>query len=196
MKFTDAGRNNDLPQLMQRASQRPHLLNATDRAGKTALMISVREQHSEVFAWLLDQRWRGLDVDARDAAGETALFTACHLFPHTHNYLEPLLRAGADASIPNARGHTCLMAAVFKNHQAVVARLLQDRRTPLNAQDDHGWCALHFAAENDGDGSMTRRLLRAGSSALACDKQHRLPVELARDLGRPAVVINMLEVNR
>lgn len=191
MKFTDAARNNDLGQLMRRASQRPHLLNVTDDEGKTALMISLKHGHDEMFAWLAKRE--GVDVDAQDPAGETALFMACHMHSDLA-YADCLLEAGADASIPNNHGVTCLMAAASKNHHAIVACLLREEGPLLDAQDDHGWTALHRAAEKDEDGRMTWRLLRAGCSPLLRDEERQLPVDVAHHLGRPAAIVNMLEV--
>ena len=56
------------------------------------------------------------------------------------------LAAGAD---PNTRGgpfnYTCLMAAARRNHSGVVELLLSTQGIQVNAKDEHGSTALHWA---------------------------------------------------
>jgi len=78
-------------------------VNAQDNDGDTALMIAVREGHTEVVKLLIEV---GADVNAQDSDGDTALMTASR-----GGYLDVvqlLIDAGVDVNAKNDSGETAL----------------------------------------------------------------------------------------
>ena len=73
------------------------------------------------------------------------------------------LQAGAD---PNTHGGyynaTCLMMAAVNNHDKVVALLLSSPGIKVNAKDNGGWTALHFACGNGCLASLSKLLAAPG----------------------------------
>ena len=80
------------------------------------------------------------------AAHQNNLWESCSLVVEELNVTRELLLAGAD---PNTRGgpdnSTCLMEAVWRNHQAVVSLLLAQPSIEVNAKDNSNRTALHYA---------------------------------------------------
>ena len=80
------------------------------------------------------------------AAHQNNLWESCSLVIEELNVTRELLLAGAD---PNTRGgpdnSTCLMEAVWRNHQAVVSLLLAQPSIEVNAKDNSNRTALHYA---------------------------------------------------
>lgn len=92
----------------------------------------------------------GVDINAQDEAGETALFAAAK--GGWYSVHDQLLVAGADVSIRNESGLTVLHAAASSGEAGVVAGLIGvDHRSQRIDMDDHdnefGLTPLAVAAE-------------------------------------------------
>ena len=86
-----------------------------------ALLRAAREGHADAVQELLKSP--GIDVNAKDEAGNTALIEAARL-GHDH-VTRVLLAAGADFKLRNRDGKTPLMLAVAGGHDEVVFALKQ-----------------------------------------------------------------------
>ncbi|HEY1548553.1 MAG TPA: ankyrin repeat domain-containing protein [Kofleriaceae bacterium] len=75
-------------------------------------------------------------------------------------------------------GVTPVMQAASHRAAKAIDWLLQ-RGAGLNAADDHGWTALHYAASRD-DADCGVRLLRAGASATLRSTTDETALDLAR----------------
>ena len=122
-----------------------------DEAGRTQLMLAVADPHRpaiEVYKWLR----AGVDVNARDAQGRTALFYINSFCPQKALKAKLLIEAGADVNARDAQGRTPLLALPYvhdlripQQHScAPIIRLLAEAGADLNACDKDGYTRLEL----------------------------------------------------
>jgi Ankyrin repeats (3 copies)/Ankyrin repeat len=108
--------------------------------GGTALTWAAAHNDAETVKILLD---RGLDVNAADDQGRTALHRAISWGPHN---VGRLLEKGAKVNVKTKSGETPLMLAAQAAFSEVVTALLE-RKAEVNAQDAEDRTALMYAAK-------------------------------------------------
>ena len=86
----------------------------------------------------------GVDVNATDKNGDTALVTACT--KGNMDNITVLLKAGADPNMANAHGTTCLHCAVFQGYSIDVLQILTDHGAVVNTLNKNGDTALLLAS--------------------------------------------------
>ncbi|KAK9829332.1 hypothetical protein WJX72_005233 [[Myrmecia] bisecta] len=139
--------------------------NCSSAARQTPLHVAA-EQGSLVLTQALLEV--GVQVDARDRSGASALFTACE---HGHcSVAALLLQAGAAGALQNSSGEAPLYIAALRGHMAVVDLLLAHfdwHHIPW--QDPRlfgdGWTPLMAAAVADRRNIALRLLSAAGPDA-------------------------------
>lgn len=120
-------------------------INATDKAGNTALHWSATWGHEWVAKYLLEMD--DLDVNAKNAKGETALITAsAGGWPDVAKAL--LERDGIDINARDNAGNTALIRAAGRGRIETVQALLDQEGIDLNAANKKGETALFQAAQN------------------------------------------------
>ncbi len=129
--------------------------NLADAAGNTLLITAAREEQPKVVAELIKQR--GIKLDARNAAGDSALMLAS-LRGYTE-VVELLLKAGAQF---NHDGWNPLLYAAFEGRVSIVEMLLAKGANP-DALAPNRSTPLMFAARN-GHEDVVVRLLKAGAN--------------------------------
>ena len=87
----------------------------------------------------------GMDVDAKDQGGDTALIRAAGA--GRQQVVEQLLGFGADLHQKNAAERNALISAAAKGYDDI-ARLLVSRGADIETKDSEGWSALSIAAYN------------------------------------------------
>lgn len=127
----------------------------------------------------------GADVNAASNNGWTALMLAA--VKNHAGLAGQLLARGADVNAADAYGWTPLLRAVYEKRPAVVRVLLRDASIDVNARNEHGGTALHYAAAL-GDPEMVRSLLHKGADADARDASDRTPRTMAIEQGKVEVV--------
>jgi len=110
----------------------------------------------------------GADISARDADGETALFTL------DEDAVRELLARKIDIHIRNAAGATALMAATSDS----ITRMLVGAGAQVDATNAQGRTALMLAAA-DGDLAKVQVLLKARADSARKDRAGRTALELA-----------------
>lgn len=180
-------------------------VNVADRSGKTILTASREQGKDEICSILLAAGARtsandkgyfievcekgkeneviamlaaGIDVNARNDKGDTALICACS--QNRVACVKLLLEAGADVNAQNDKGETALICACCLGNEACI-KLLLAAEADLNMKDQDGVAALMYSYKERHD-DIVRMLLDAG-----CDVNVRnaegmhLVVKLAKD---------------
>jgi ankyrin repeat protein len=163
-------------------------------------MLAAEAGHDVCVAILVKEK---ANVLLSDKLGKTALFRAVAVAGSAAS-AKALLDASADASACPIAGKTLvnlaaakecaklieralspvglaerLLEAAGKGRAAAVAAML-DAGAPLEATDEDGWSALHFAA-GDGDPETVELLLSKGLKSTAKAKDGTTPIELAEE---------------
>jgi RNA polymerase sigma factor (sigma-70 family) len=138
---------------------------ATAVPGGTALTWAAAHNDSQTVKILLD---RGLDVNAADAQGRTALHQAIRWGPHN---VDLLLQKGAKVNVKTKSGQTPLMVAAESPFPEVVKALL-DKKAQVNARDADDRTPLMYAAKG-GRLANARALLGHGANVHLKDKAGR-----------------------
>ena len=140
--------------------------------GETALHLALALPDTRILEWLLSE---GLDVDAQDRHGVTALMRAAGLpaiedtdpseAERALRDARVLIAAGASVKVADADGRTALHHAVKAGAAETVDLLLMAGADP-DVADSSGDTAVHVAAA-DGKDLIARSLLQAGANARA-----------------------------
>jgi len=146
-------------------------------ASEEALWRAI-EQDDEAAALAL-VRAGGVDVKARNAAGDTPLHRAAE--KGMRSLAESLLARGAEVNARSKNGETPLHVAAL-DADASVAELLLDAGADPAAQNNDGESVLMWAALS-GHVAVAQRLLARGADANAKDRKGSLPLHAAADGG-------------
>lgn len=160
----------------------------TQRQATTYLFEASRAGRTDLVADLLKA---GTPIDAADASGHSALILAA--YNGRLDTVDMLLRAGADPNLGDRRGNTALMGAIFKGEEAVVLRLLEDRRTAVDTRNRAGQTAAMFAALF-GRTQLIDRLAARGADLEAADAAGQTPQKLALQQGNAALAQHITEL--
>lgn len=224
----DSARAGDLPRVRELVQggttvlclvQRGVNVDATDDAGRTALMLAAANGHETIVRLLIEY---GANVNAIDSDGKSALALAAEnghvdvvrwLVEHgaelvatdgkewsplalaienDHlNAVRYLVEHGADVNASGHGGETPLMRAIEENHMGVI-RCLVEWGVDVDATDDVGTTALMLAAAN-GHETIVRFLFFCGVNTNATDQSGKSALALAAEKGHVDVVQFLLE---
>lgn len=132
-------------------AERQQKAQVVDEVGRTQLMLAVADLHQpaiEVYKWLR----AGVDVNARDAQGRTALFYINSFCPQKDLKAKLLIEAGADVNARDAQGLTPLLALPYVHDLQIpqqyscapIIRLLSEAGADLNACDSDGYTRIEL----------------------------------------------------
>ncbi len=116
----------------------------------------------------------GVDVDAQNLSGKTALSDACRSAKKDMAIL--LIRSGADINATDATGRTVLMDAISSSNEDMV-RLLLQYKANVQVQEMSGRNAYHEAALT-GNIGIINMIRKAGGNPLARDAAGETPFSL------------------
>lgn len=122
----------------------PLVADGPDAAGRTALMRAVVKNSTNDVRHLL--ALPGVDLEARDFAGRTALLLA--VANQAYDIAEFLIRAGADVNACDDRNQTPLFFAAWGGN-ASFFEFLVNSGADMHKKDKRDWTVLDAAAEND-----------------------------------------------
>ena len=158
-------------------------VDAGSSSGFTPLMFAAFYNEPDAVKRIIDA---GADLEARNAAGETALIVATGADWRISN-IETLISAGADANAADNEGYTALMrlcgrARGWSSENYVKnIRALVDAGADVNARNAEGRAALMIAAnEYDGETEIFEILVGAGADVNARDNLGRTALGFAR----------------
>ena len=132
MDFFELIRWGELAEVKQMVEADPSLLRIADPKGYPPLILASYNEQYDMTQYFLEQ---GADVDAKDAASNTALMGVC--FKGYKAIAALLLEHGADVNIQNLNGATALIyAATFG--QTEIAKLLLEKGADKTLRDVRG----------------------------------------------------------
>ncbi|WP_413852641.1 ankyrin repeat domain-containing protein, partial [Candidatus Ruminimicrobium bovinum] len=134
-------------------------VNATDKNGKTPLLIAIEKSSLNTVNYLFDN---DADFEVRDNLGNSALMLACAV--EKKDIVELLLQKGIDVDERNKNGETALIIAVKKNNDEI-ALLLLSKQANIAATDKYGNTALIYAAINN-NAELIKELTAAADQSL------------------------------
>ena len=138
--------------------------NVADTNGYTCLHATaycgVRQG---VFQAIIDH---GVDVNATNKQNQTALLVACT--QQNTDLINTLLNAGADPSIADTNGDTCLHQAVTQSSSKAILQAIIDHGAEVNATNHENQTAL-LPACKEGNTDLINTLLNAGADPSIAD---------------------------
>lgn len=115
----------------------------TNASSVSAMMKAVKEGDTAELIALLDT---GVDIDARDQAGDTSLISAART--GNKEVVEALLKRHAEVNPQNYDGRSALISAAEHGHTAILESLLKASADPNSHTTYNGKTALMLAAAN------------------------------------------------
>jgi serine/threonine-protein phosphatase 6 regulatory ankyrin repeat subunit B len=167
-----------------------HLLSAGARRGwnEAELLLAARDGNAAEVRRLLDD---GVQAQASDLEGNTALLWACHRGDLA--MAQALLAKGANPDVRNDKGRTPLLESVEHEGSELVQALLRPGLS-LDDRDDEGNTALLKAAKK-GNSGVVIRLAEAGAGVNLGDHKRRTPLLAAVENCDLAAIRCLLERN-
>jgi uncharacterized protein len=124
-----------------------------------SLMEASQHGHTEVVRYLIEH---GLDVNAVDEYGNTALILACMCHSNNVETVELLLQHGADVDARDAGGYTALMQAFNGEDTDNIIDTLLAHNAGVNIHTASGLTALMIASQLGNNGAVSK-LIKAGA---------------------------------
>ncbi len=144
---------------------------ARDHLGNTPLHYAVRWNSLDAAQTLLSM---GMEVDAQNLSGKTALSDACRSSKKDMAIL--LMKNRADINAADATGRTVLMDSISSNNEYMVSLLLSNGANP-QIQEMSGRTAYHEAAVG-GNINIITKVREAGGNPLSRDSYGDSPFSL------------------
>lgn len=172
----------DLEGVKTLIGQKPGLVNAKDKDGRTPLHWACRGVHLDIVKYLVEN---GADVNAEDNNKVVPLHSLG--VRNSTAAIESLLAKGADINVKDYSSHTALHHAAM-NDAADAADLLIKKGADIDSRDDYQRTPLILCARERGGPKTTRVFLEAGADVNARDKFNDTALNLASWKGKKEVV--------
>lgn len=117
------------------------------------------------------------DINSLNCFDESVLHLAADFAPVS--LIEKLLERGCDAKLKDSNGNTPLHRAVTSNTPDVVAALLKDDKSDVNAVDSNNRTALSLAMRRMGSSSLAKLLIENGADSNIKDKDGKTALDIS-----------------
>ncbi len=156
--------------------QQFELLNQLDQLGRTPLIVSIIIERSDLADIILNDS--PADPNICDTAnGNTPLHYS--LLMKNLVTAKILIKKGAAINMGNYKCVTPLMIACATSNLDAAKYLIIQCGADIDAVDDNGWSALHYAAYS-GEKNICKLLIIEGASRDLKDNRKRKPIHIAR----------------
>jgi len=182
LKAAKASNTTKVEQLLRKGAD----VNAKQKDGTTALMLTAARGHTETVKVLIDA---GTDVNAVSENGNTGLMFAA-FNGHTET-VKALIDAGAAVNATSETGLTALILAAQNGHTEIV-EILIDADADVNAKYENDGTALMDAASG-GHTEMVKALMDAGADVNAKDRGDKTALMLATMSGHDGTAKALIE---
>jgi hypothetical protein len=164
-----------IKRIMTGKKANPLLINSYDEEGRTPLSLAVKAKREDFVTELLASN--ALPDLYDESTGRSPLMHS--ILEGTHSVSDMLLGAGADYNMSDFTCMTPLMLAASKNDVRHCQMLASKPRIDIDARDENGWAALHYAAFGNAPECCVL-LLDEGSDRSLKDINKRKPIHIAR----------------
>ncbi len=120
MDLFDSIRKGDLDAVKMALTNNPDLLEKPDQRGFSPLIMATYSGQIEIAEFIINT---GVDVNAKDSAGNTALMGVC--FKGSIEMVELLLTQNVDINLQNSKGATALIYATMFDQQEITLKLIE-----------------------------------------------------------------------
>jgi ankyrin repeat protein len=142
-------------------------VNATNKAGQTALMLALSSRNQDLVQLLLEL---GANPNIGDQNGQFPIYVAMN----DPELFQLLVSKGADVNIKNGR-YTLLHQAIVNNNQRIVQLLLSQKGVDINGKTDDGETAVHLAVMRRNQ-MLLQQLLASGADANLTNRSLQSPL--------------------
>lgn len=172
-------------------------VNMADPDGRTPLHYATTMNQHESIITLLGKG--GADSRVRDHLGHAPLHALAYSYcimkaPGEYSadteYVTDMYRTtleiyksfGVDLNMRNAQGQTLLLMALFEQNPVLLSVLLADESVDVNAVDENGYTALHWAVLLDDRNAAELLAWHTGVDLHKKDNKGRTPQDLLKEL--------------
>lgn len=148
-------------------------LNAKDKGGYTALMLTASNGHHEATQLLLKSN---VNMDSKNTEGQTALYFAL-VNEHPEIALD-LIKHGADIENISEDGDSALIIATTANQSTIMNALIKKKPALVNKANKNSTTPLMEAARF-GSAKTVNILLKAGADKKAKNQTNKTALDIA-----------------
>jgi len=141
-------------------------INIKNLNNETILMKAVKFATGAAVRLIIDA---GVDIDAKDLKGNSALMLLSDIPADLAVYMRLLIDAGANIDAKNNQGETALMLASANGNRNAVVELIK-AEADVNARDDKGKTVLEHAFSGQ-QKRVIKALIKAGADVNATNNQ-------------------------
>ena len=173
--------------LLQASLNKGVNIDATNRQGRTAIVIASLNKHYECVSFLIGA---GADINKQDETCFNPFLLSC--LNNDLTLLRIMIPAKPDLTLLTRFGGVGITPASEKGHVEIVRELLEKTEMNVNHTNFVGWTPLLEAIVlNDGghkQQQIVKLLLDHGANPHMTDKYGKKPLELAREKGYQEIV--------
>lgn len=185
-QYFQSATEGDLESLKRQLQQNIDI-NATDRQGRTAIVLASLNKHYAMVEYLAAA---GADINLQDETCFNPFLLGC--LTNDLHLIRIMVKAGADLTRLTRFGGVGITPASEKGYVEVVRELLETTMINVNHTNYVGWTPLLEAIVlNDGgirQQQIVKLLLDNGANPGMTDKHGKTPLQLAKEKGYSEIV--------
>ncbi len=178
----DAAKTGNIEQLKQLLLEDNTMIDSTNRARQTAVLIAAMNKEYETVQFLIEQ---GANLNLQDETCLNPFLWGC--LQNDLTLVRMMVKAGVNLDVTTRFGGVGITPAAEKGYVEIVKELLETTEINVNHTNTVGWTPLLEAIVlNDGgqkQQEIIRLLLEYGANPNMSDKYGKTPLTLAKEKG-------------